>query len=154
MRSRGTQPAIASVTIRGPYDVTAPGDSPSRRRIFVCRPAAASEETVAARRQILSTLARRAYRRPVTDEDLRDLMPFYTAGRAEGSFDLGIQKSARAVARELAVPVPDRASARDRCRGQRPIASAMSSWPRGCPSSCGAAFPTMSCSSVGGRADS
>ena len=40
MRSRGTQPAIASVTISGPYNVTAPGDSPSRRRIFVCRPTA------------------------------------------------------------------------------------------------------------------
>ncbi len=92
MRSRGTQPAIARVTIRGPYDVTAPGDSPSRRRIFVCRPAAPSEELSCAR-QILSTLARRAYRRPVAEADLRDLMPFYTAGRAEGSFDLGIQKA-------------------------------------------------------------
>ncbi len=92
MRSRGTQPAIATVTIRGPYDVTAPGDSPSRRRIFVCEPAGLFDELPCAK-QILSTMARRAYRRPVTDVDLRDLMPFYTAGRAEGSFDLGIQKA-------------------------------------------------------------
>jgi mono/diheme cytochrome c family protein len=92
MRSRGTQPAIASVTISGPYNVTAPGDSPSRRRIFVCRPSVASDEMPCAR-QILSALARRAYRRPVTDVDLQDLMRFYTMGRGEGNFDLGIQRA-------------------------------------------------------------
>jgi hypothetical protein len=58
----------------------------------VCRPAAASDELPCATR-ILSTLARRAYRRPVTDVDLQDLMPFYEAGRAEGGFDRGIQKA-------------------------------------------------------------
>jgi hypothetical protein len=92
MRSRGTQPAINSVTISGPYKVTGSGDSPSRRRIFVCRPASAVEEAGCARR-ILSTLARRAYRRPVNETDLRDLLPFYERGRQEGSFDLGIQKA-------------------------------------------------------------
>ena len=92
MRSRGTQPAIAGVTIRGPYDVTSAGDSPSRRRIFVCRPAGPAEEAACARR-ILSTLARRAYRRPVGDADLRELTPFYDAGRKEGGFDAGIQKA-------------------------------------------------------------
>jgi hypothetical protein len=112
MRSRGTQPAINSVTISGPYQVTGAGDSPSRRRVFICRPAFAkgsggpgpstAEETACARR-ILSTLARRAYRRPVNETDLRDLLPFYERGRKEGvpagasapagSFDLGIQKA-------------------------------------------------------------
>ena len=92
MRSRGTQPAINSVTISGPYNVTGPGDSPSRRRIFVCRPSSAAEELPCARR-ILSTLARRAYRRPVNETDVRDLLPFYEQGRKEGSFDLGIQKA-------------------------------------------------------------
>jgi mono/diheme cytochrome c family protein len=102
MRSRGTQPAITGVTISGPYKATGGGDSPSRRRIFVCRPASAkgsgeagrltAEETVCARR-ILSTLARRAYRRPVNETDIRDLLPFYERGRKEGSFDLGIQKA-------------------------------------------------------------
>jgi len=91
-RSRGTQPAIARVTIRGPYDVTGAGDSPSRRRIFICRPATAAEELPCARK-ILSTLARRAYRRPVAEVDVQDLMPFYAAGREEGSFDRGIQKA-------------------------------------------------------------
>jgi mono/diheme cytochrome c family protein len=100
MRSRGTQPAISSVTISGPYNVTGSGDSPSRRRIFVCRPAfvtgsgaagaSTTEETACARR-ILSTLARRAYRRPVNETDLADLLPFYDRGRKEGGFDLGIQ---------------------------------------------------------------
>jgi hypothetical protein len=90
MRSRGTQPAINSVTISGPYNVTGAGDSPSRRQIFVCRPAAASEELPCARR-IFSTLVRRAYRRPSTDADLKDLLPFYEEGR-KTSFDLGIQK--------------------------------------------------------------
>jgi hypothetical protein len=102
MRSRGTQPAINSVTISGPYKVTGPGDSPSRRRIFVCRPASAVEELPCARR-ILSSLARRAYRRPVNEADIRELLPFYERGRKEGvpagasaqagSFDLGIQRS-------------------------------------------------------------
>ena len=92
MRSRGTQPAINSVTISGPYNVTGRGDSPSRRRIFVCRPASAAEELPCARR-ILSTLARRAYRRPSNETDVRDLLPFYERGRKEGSFDLGIQKA-------------------------------------------------------------
>ena len=103
MRSRGTQPAITSVTISGPYNVTGSGDSPSRRRIFVCRPPASAkgsgeaafggpEETACARR-ILSTLARRAYRRPVDEADVRELLPFYERGRKEGGFDLGIQKA-------------------------------------------------------------
>jgi mono/diheme cytochrome c family protein len=102
MRSRGTQPAINSVTISGPYNAKAGGDSPSRRRIFVCKPSSVAEELPCARR-ILSTLARRAYRRPVNETDLRDLLPFYERGRKEGvpagasapagSFDLGIQKA-------------------------------------------------------------
>ena len=100
-RGRGAQPAIASVTIAGPYDVSSPGDSASRRRIFVCRPAAREGNTAAApavdelvcAKRILSTLARRAYRRPVTDADLQDLMPFYEQGRASGTFDFGIQKA-------------------------------------------------------------
>ncbi|HTM03715.1 MAG TPA: DUF1592 domain-containing protein, partial [Vicinamibacterales bacterium] len=91
-RGRGTQPALASVTIAGPYDVSSPGDSASRRRIFVCRPTAAADEAPCARK-ILSTLARRAYRRPITDTDLQDLLPFYEDGRASGTFDLGIERA-------------------------------------------------------------
>jgi len=92
MRSRGSQPAIASVTISGPFNVTGPGDTPSRKRIFVCRPKTSADELTCAR-QILSTLARRAYRRPSTEADMERLMPFYSAGRTEGGFDRGIQKA-------------------------------------------------------------
>ena len=89
-RSRGTLPAIAIATIRGPYAPTGPGDTPSRRRIFACRPNTADTEGPCAR-LILTTLAWHAYRRPATDEDLATLMPFYEQGRAEGGFDAGIQ---------------------------------------------------------------
>ncbi len=83
---------MINVTISGPYDAKGPGDTPSRRRIFVCRPSGESDEMPCAKK-ILSTLQRRAYRRPVTDSDLDDLLPFYTAGRADGGFEMGIQKA-------------------------------------------------------------
>jgi hypothetical protein len=90
MRGSGTQAAINTVTIRGPFTPSGPGDTPSRRRIFACQPASQAEEIGCARR-ILAQLARRAYRRPVTDGDLEDLTPFYTEGRAAGGFESGIQ---------------------------------------------------------------
>ena len=90
MRGRGTLPAIAMATVRGPYQPTGAGDTPSRNRIFVCQPSGAADEPSCAE-QILRTLARRAYRRPATDVDIADLMPFYEMGRAEGGFDAGIQ---------------------------------------------------------------
>jgi mono/diheme cytochrome c family protein len=89
-RSRGTQPSIGALNLRGPYKVTGSGNTPSRQRIFTCTPADAAAETPCAR-QILSTLMRRAYRRPVSDSDVNDLMPFYTDARREGNFDFGVQ---------------------------------------------------------------
>ncbi|MEP6960556.1 MAG: DUF1592 domain-containing protein [Acidobacteriota bacterium] len=89
-RSRGTQPAVGALNIRGPYNVTGPGNTPSRARIFTCKPADAAAETPCAR-QILSTLMRQAYRRPVTESDVNDLIPFFNDARREGSFDYGIQ---------------------------------------------------------------
>ncbi len=89
-RTRGTQPAVASVTIRGPYNATGPGETPSRERIFTCRPQNAPAEAPCAK-QILTTLMRRAYRRPVTEQDVAALLPFYEKGRKERDFDLGIQ---------------------------------------------------------------
>jgi hypothetical protein len=86
MRSRGTEPALTLVTIRGPYGTTSSGDSPSRRRIFTC----ATRDDACARR-ILLALTRRAYRRPTTDADVQDLLPFYAKGLAEAGFDRGIQ---------------------------------------------------------------
>ena len=90
MRGRGGQPGITSITLRGPYSATGPGETASRKRIFVCRPASATDEPRCAK-QILSTVARRAYRRPVTDVDVQALLPFYEAGRAEAGFETGIQ---------------------------------------------------------------
>jgi mono/diheme cytochrome c family protein len=89
-RTRGTQPAVAAVTIRGPYNGKGPGDTPSRERIFTCHPTNETDQAPCAK-QILSTLTRRAYRRPVTDQDLAALLPFYEKGRKERDFDLGIQ---------------------------------------------------------------
>ena len=74
---------LRSVEIAGPYDVTGPGDTPSRRRILICRPSGAQDGDDCAKR-ILSSLARRAYRRPVTDNDVEPLMAFYRESRAEG----------------------------------------------------------------------
>ncbi len=82
-------PALGSVQISGPYTVDGPGDTPTRRRIFSCTPATAAAEAPCAR-EILSALARRAYRRPVTDADVETLVGFYEAGRSDGRFDDGI----------------------------------------------------------------
>ena len=100
LRGAGAEIGVGVVTISGPYNAKGPGDTLSRKRIFVCRPAPASEEDSCARR-ILSALERRAYRRPVTANDVETLMPFYTAGKAEGGFDLGVQ---RAIQRLLVSP--------------------------------------------------
>ena len=86
-------PALGSVRITGPLRVAGPGDTPSRRRIFTCRPdpAAPASEAEACAREILGALARRAYRRPVDEGDVATLLEFYEWGRAEGGFEKGIQ---------------------------------------------------------------
>ncbi len=93
-------PTVDTGLIAGPYDVTGPGDTPSRRKIFTCRPEDPKAEAPCAR-AILSTLARSAWRRPVTDADIRPLMEFYQMGRADGDFDAGIEFALR---RMLASP--------------------------------------------------
>ena len=93
------QPYVESVTIAGPYeasDARPIDDTPSRQHIFVCRPASdAPADGVACARRILSRIARRAYRRPVTDDDVERLLTFYDRGRAKGSFDTGIEMALR-----------------------------------------------------------
>ena len=85
--------AVSAVAIGGPYRVTGPGDTPSRNAIFTCRPeTAAAEDERACATEIVSRLARRAYRRPVTPDDLDTLLGFFDSGREDGgSFDAGIQ---------------------------------------------------------------
>ena len=87
-------PVVDYVNLTGPFDAAGPGDTPSRRRVFSCRPESVREELPCAQ-QILSTLARRAYRRPVTAEDVELLLDFYAAGRERGGFDRGIQNALR-----------------------------------------------------------
>jgi hypothetical protein len=93
-------PAVEFVMIGGPYGAVSHGDSASRRKIFVCTPTAPAMEEPCARK-ILSSLATRAYRRPVSGEDVNTLLEFYRAGRAEKDFDTGIQ---RGLERILAAP--------------------------------------------------
>jgi hypothetical protein len=109
-RNRGALPSVVSVTITGPFNATGPGDTPSRRRLFACRPSTRdarsgqvpdTDEESACADRILTTLLRRAYRRDVSPDDLRRVRPFYEAGRAERDFDLGIQ---RALERVLVSP--------------------------------------------------
>jgi len=104
-------PHVENVTVSGPFNATGASDTPSRRRLFTCTPttlhepqarpeqsrgAKARDERPCAEK-IVSTLARRAYRRPLTDADLASLMKFYDAGRADGSFDRGVEMALRAV---------------------------------------------------------
>ncbi|MBM3777965.1 MAG: DUF1592 domain-containing protein [Acidimicrobiia bacterium] len=86
---RSLMPFLRHITVLGPFSGMTPDETPSRRRIFACRPSTAAEEAPCAER-IFSTLARRAYRRPVTPEDVALLMPFFEHGRREGGFEAGI----------------------------------------------------------------
>jgi hypothetical protein len=86
---KGGEPGVATLGIDGPYNAKAVGVTESRRRVFVCQPSGGGDDEACAR-TILTTLARRAYRRPVADEDLRTLIAFYRAGRAEGGLESGI----------------------------------------------------------------
>ena len=89
------QPYVDSVSITGPFNVTEPGDSPSRRRIFTCRPSVTTSEVECAR-SILTRLARVAYRRPVNDRDIDELLRFFDEGRTEtGGFESGIELALR-----------------------------------------------------------
>jgi hypothetical protein len=92
-----TVPHLAGVTITGPENAAGVGDTPSRRRIFVCRPVSATDEDRCAR-QILSTVARRAFRRAPQDSDLDSLLRFFRAERdTSGSFDAGIELALRRI---------------------------------------------------------
>lgn len=90
-------PHLGTITISGPFSASKAGDTPSRKRIFICSPVSAAQEAECAKR-ILGTLGRRAYRRPVSDADVQDLFTYYQEGRAAGaSFESGIERSLRAL---------------------------------------------------------
>jgi mono/diheme cytochrome c family protein len=89
-------PQLSRITIMGPYEGMNASDLPSRRKIFVCTPQSVSLEAACAR-QILSTLARAAYRRPSTDEDMESIMEFFEAGKQNGGFEDGIELGIRRI---------------------------------------------------------
>jgi hypothetical protein len=89
-------PRIQNVEVRGPINANGVSDTPSRRKIFTCMPRSAAEESRCAK-QILSTVAREAFRRPVNDADLRGALTFYDQGYAQGGFESGIQKGLMAI---------------------------------------------------------
>jgi hypothetical protein len=89
-------PALYQLSVTGPFAAKGPGDTPSRRRIFVAQPKSPGEEEACAK-QILSTLMRRAYRRPVNDADVARLLKVFREARAESSFDAGIEAALTAV---------------------------------------------------------
>jgi mono/diheme cytochrome c family protein len=91
---------VPNLVITGPLNAAGVGDTPSRRKIFTCRPKSAADETTCAR-TILTTLARRAYRGPVSAAEADMLMTFYKKGREAGDFESGIQEG---LARILVAP--------------------------------------------------
>jgi mono/diheme cytochrome c family protein len=89
-------PAVHSVSVTGPFEAGGSGTTPSRERIFVCRPAAAADEASCAKR-IVATFARRAYRRPVTDRDIAAPLAFYEKARSADGFEAGVETALRAM---------------------------------------------------------
>ena len=143
MRGRGTLPAISNVTISGPYNITGPGDTPSRRRILVCAPSSDAdldvpdEDSHDARRSGVPP-SRHRRRHPAPAAVLRR-RPIRRRIRTRHS------KSDRTGIGEPAVSVPHRTGAGEAWRPARPIRSAISSSPPDCRFFSGAAFPTTNC---------
>jgi hypothetical protein len=91
---------LDKVSVGGPFNPAGSGETPSRRQIFVCRPAPGADEAPCAKK-IISALARRAYRAPATDVEMETLLGFFQRGRNEGNFDTGIEY---AITRMIASP--------------------------------------------------
>ncbi|MBI4472343.1 MAG: DUF1592 domain-containing protein [Acidobacteria bacterium] len=89
-------PHLQTLTIAGPFAVAGVSETPSRRKIFVCKPSTPAEELPCAEK-IVSMLARQAFRRPVTDVDLEFLLNYYQSGRQEGDFETGIRMAIQAI---------------------------------------------------------
>ena len=87
---------VLQISVLGPYDIKGPGDTPSRRKVFVCRPTGAADEDACAQK-IIATLARHAYRRPVGEADTAPLMKIYAGSRKGADFDHGIEAAVEAV---------------------------------------------------------
>ena len=141
-----TSAGVQNVSITGPFNPTGPGDTPSRRKVFVCRPANAAEEGACARR-ILSRLASRAFRHPVPENDRGGQHADGARTRPDESFEVS-RPGSNTPSRECS-SIRSSSSASNTslptCRMARCTGSAISSWPRACRFSSGAACRTMSC---------
>ena len=137
-----TLPHLRDLAVVGPSRVTGVSDTPSRRRVFTCRPLSADEEARRARRRSSTALATQAYRRPVTADDVDGLMQFYQDGARDRRLRGRHPHGAAGDAREPALHLPARGSAGRRRGRDRPTASATSTSRRGCRSSSGAAVRT------------
>jgi hypothetical protein len=93
---RTTYPHLREFEIAGPFNVTGVSDNPVRRRVFTCRPVSPADELPCATK-IVRDLAREAYRRPLTDEDMEGLMTFYEQGRKQGDFETGIRTALQVI---------------------------------------------------------
>jgi hypothetical protein len=91
-----TLPHLHELSITGPVAVTGVSDTPSRAKIFICKPAGSAGELPCARK-IVSALARQAYRRPATENDVESLLSFYQTGRNGGNFDSGVRTAIQAM---------------------------------------------------------
>ncbi|MEZ5318255.1 MAG: DUF1592 domain-containing protein [Vicinamibacterales bacterium] len=91
-----TLPHLRDLIVRGPYRATGVSDTPSRRRVFTCRPTGPDEEAPCAK-SIATRLATEAYRRPVTDREVAALMQFYEQGASQGGFEIGVRTTLEAV---------------------------------------------------------
>ena len=91
-----TLPHLKDLVVSGPYATTGLSDTPSRQRIFTCRPTVPSEERPCAE-QILSRIGSDAYRRPLAESEVDGLMPFYDTGAAKGGFELGVRTALEAI---------------------------------------------------------
>ncbi|MEJ1963167.1 MAG: DUF1592 domain-containing protein [Gammaproteobacteria bacterium] len=87
---------VLQIDVEGPFDAAGPGDTPSRRRIFACRPSMLKSESACAKK-ILTALTRQAYRRPVGAADIDPLMKVYSEARADAGFDHGVEAAVEAV---------------------------------------------------------
>ena len=88
---------LDKVEIRGPFESTGTGTTAAREKIFICEPGALEDEQLACANEILSTLARQAYRRPVTENEVSDLLGFYQIGNEIGGFGKGIETGIRRI---------------------------------------------------------
>jgi len=93
LRYKGGEPAIHRIVVTGPFNAKGKGDTPSRQKIFVCHPGstASDEEEAACASSIVANLARRAYRRPVTDTEMESLIGLYRKGHSQDGFEKGVE---------------------------------------------------------------